>query len=139
MKKREAIRRIADELQKRDQAACERAAEAIGDAGTITPALPDYTVLATEHFQRALNDLACERALANLSHVNISVRAEVKATPCHWKVEPHLLAGHYRVTGKGTEFTCCPTPALAATANSLLDFVKSGWRERDLRAAGYIH
>ena len=126
MKKKEAIQRIADELQKRDQAACERAAETIGDAGTITPASPDYTALATERFRRALNELACERALVNLSHVNISVRAEVKATPCHWKVEPYFLAGHYRVTGKGTDFTCCPTPALAATGNSLPDFVMSG-------------
>lgn len=134
MKKKEAIQRIADELQKRDQAACERAAEAIGDAGAITPATPDYIALATGHFRRALNELACERALVNLRQEG----RVATAAPSHWKVEPYFLAGHYRVTGKGTEFICCPTPALAATGNSLLDFVMSGWRERDLRAAGYI-
>ena len=66
MKKKDAIERLAKELESRDQRQFEDATQAAGNAATVTPIIKDYKALAKEHMQRAESELAFERAMLQI-------------------------------------------------------------------------
>ena len=66
MKKKDAIERLAKELESRDQRQFEDATQAAGNAATVTPIIKDYKALAKEHMQRAETELAYERAMLQI-------------------------------------------------------------------------
>jgi hypothetical protein len=71
VKKKEAIERLAQELETRDQQAFERATEAAGKAATVTRTPRDYIALAKLHLQRATTGLAFNRAMSELDRPSV--------------------------------------------------------------------
>lgn len=129
MKKKEAIKRIADELQKRDHAACERATEAAGGAATVTAITKDYEALAKGHLDRALMELACERAMQNIETARRQDKAVGPPPP------PPPPQQKVQLKGSDTQWVTL-TPKAAGFL--IQDLINSGWGINELRSNGYI-
>ena len=126
MKKKDAIERLAVELEARDQRAFERATEAAGNAASVIQVVKDYKALAKEHMDRAVMQLAYERALANLDRPSV---LQEKAVP--------LLHTYTVGTEFGTySFRLGPNPLPKGVC--IPDMLRQGWTDAMLRNEGYI-
>ena len=81
MKKKDAIERLAKELESRDQRQFEDATQAAGNAATVTPIIKDYKALAKEHMQRAATGIAFNRAMSELDRPSVLQEKAVPPLP----------------------------------------------------------
>lgn len=126
MKKKDAIERLAKELESRDQRQFEDATQAAGNAATVTPIIKDYKALATTMLQRAATGIAFERAMNELDRPSA---LQEKAAP--------LLHTYTVGTEFGTySFRLGPNPLPKGVC--IPDMLRQGWTDAMLRNEGYI-
>lgn len=122
MKKKDAIERLAKELESRDQRQFEDATKAAGNAAEVVPIIKDYKALAKEHMQRAATELAFDRAMLQID----KQRERSKGAP---------LVTAYTV-GTAYSFRYGPTPLPKGV--DIPDMLRQGWTDAMLRNEGYI-
>lgn len=134
MKKKDAIERLAKELESRDQRQFEDATKAAGAAATVTPIIKDYKALATTMLQRAATGIAFNRAMSELDRPSVLQEKAVSPNTIPRALHTHKFTGSCFVA----PFHDTPTDKLQQTGVSLEQYIDQGWLPRYLQQHGYI-
>lgn len=129
MKKKEAIERLAQELETRDQQAIERATEAAGAAAEVTKIVKDYNALAKDYLQRGATELAFERAMEHIE------RQREASGPVVSQPKP-LHTHHYKGGHNHSPFHYTPLPKIGDAR--VEELIRHGWTAKTLHDNGYI-